>query len=60
MGEFLVSVELKHESLDELQNYNNVLVSLNGFIFVTPSQLGKKTISALSVKDCEKPFQVLF
>ena len=53
MGEFLVSVEHKHDSIDKIQNSNNVLVRLDGFIFDIPSQLGEKTLSTLSVKNCE-------
>ena len=53
--EFLVSVELKHDSLDELQSSNNVLVALDVFIFAISSQLVKNNLSALSLKNC-KPF----
>ena len=60
MGEFLVPVELYHESLDEIQHSNKVLVTLDGFIFSIPYQLGENTLSSLSVKSCECPFQVLF
>ena len=60
MGEFLVSVKLKHDYFDELQHSNNVLVKLNGFITVISSQISNKTLSALSVKDCEQSLQVIF
>ena len=60
MGEFLVSVELKHDFLDELQHSNNVLFTLHGLIFYILSHIGEKTLSALSVKYFELPFQVLF
>ena len=60
MGEFLVSAELKDDYLDELQHSNNALVALIIFIFAIPFQLVKKTLSSLSVKDCELPFQFFF
>ena len=60
MGEFLVSVELYHKSLDELHHSNKILDTLYGFIFSIPSQLGYKTLSALSVKNCERHFHILF
>ena len=59
MGKFLVSVKLKHDSLDELQNSNNALVTLGGLIFDIPYHIGKNTISSLSVNNHEHPFQVL-
>ena len=60
MGEFLFFVKLKHESLDELQYSNIVLVTLDGFISAILSKLGDNTLSALSVKNCEHPFQIIF
>ena len=60
MGEFLVPVELYHESLDEIQYSNEILVTLYGFIFAIPSQLGDMTLSALSVNNCERHFHILF
>ena len=60
MGEFLVSVELKHDSLYELHHSNNGLVVLDGFTFANTYQLGEKTLSALSVENFERPFRVLF
>ena len=60
VGEFLVSAELKHDSLDEIQYYNNVLVTIVGFIFSIPSQIGEKNLRALYVKNCECQFHILF
>ena len=60
MGEFLVPVELYHKSLDEIQNSNKVLVTLYEFIVAIPSQLGDMNLSALSVKNCERHFHILF
>ena len=60
MDEFLVSIKLKHDSLDEIQHSNNLLVMLYGLIFDIPSSLGYKTIIAMYVKDCERHFHVLF
>ena len=60
MGEFLVPVELYHESLDEIQHSNKILVTLYGFIFAIHYQLGDKTLSALSVNNCERHFHILF
>ena len=60
MGEFLVSVKLYHEFLDELQHFNKILVTLYGFIFDISSKLGDKTLSALSMNNCERHFHILF
>ena len=60
VGEFLISIRLKHESLDELQHSNNVLITLDVFIFAIPYQLVDKNLSALYLNNCEFPFQVLF
>ena len=59
VGEFLVYVKLKHEYFDKLQHPNNILITLNGFIFYIPYQLDNKTLSALYVKNCEFTFQAL-
>ena len=59
VGKFLVFVELKHNSIDKLHDYNNVLVMLSGFIFAISSYLGDKTLSALSMKDCELTLRFL-
>ena len=59
MDEFLAYVELKHESLDELHHSNNVLFTIDGFISDIPYQIGEKTLSELSVNNCECAFQVL-
>ena len=48
MGEFLIPVELYHESVDDIQHSNKILVSLYGFIFDILSQLGDKTLVASS------------
>ena len=60
MGKLLVSIELKHDSLDDINHFNNVLVMLYGFIFAIPYQLGEKTLGALPLKNHEGPFQILF
>ena len=60
MDKFLVTVELKHDSLDELQYFNYVFVALEVFIFDIPPQLDEEILSALSVKDCKHPFYILF
>ena len=60
MDELLVSVKPKHDSLDELQNSNNILVTINGFIFAITSHIVEKTLNALYVKNFKRPFQVLF
>ena len=60
VGKFIFSIKLKHDSLDELQYSNNVLVTLDGFIFAIPYQIGENNLSALSVKDCERSFKFLF
>ena len=59
MGEFLVSVEIYHESLDELHHSNKILVTLYGFIFAIPSLIGDKALSSLSVNNCECHFHIL-
>ena len=60
MGDFLVSDELKHDSLDVIQHSNNVLVTLNGLIFSIPSHICENTLSALFVKNYERTFKILF
>ena len=60
MGEFLVSVELKHDSLDEIKHYNNILVMLDGFMFSLSPHIGKNTLYSLSTKNCKLPFRVIF
>ena len=39
LGKFLIYIELKHDSLDELQNFNKILVPLDVFIFAIPPSL---------------------
>ena len=60
MGRFLVSIKLKHESLDDIKNLNKTLVSLDVFIFDIPPHLVKETLSKLYLKDCKLRFIVLF
>ena len=60
VGRFLVSIKLKHESLDDIKNLNKTLVSLDVFIFDISPHLVKETLSKLYLKDCKLRFIVLF
>ena len=53
MDKLLVTVKLKHEPLDEIKNFNYVLVVINGFIFPINPQFSEETLSTLSMKDCK-------
>ena len=47
VSQFLVPVKLEHDSLDKLQNFNDILVTLNELIIHVFPQLGEETICAL-------------
>ena len=42
MGQILITIKLKNDSLDEIQHYSYVLVALDGFIVSTPLSLARR------------------